>query len=247
VTLFKRPLNGIEDVYKLWKDDPTLRQKVTDAGKVIWSELDGVFTAQGTLNTNNSQDKIKTSIEDTINTLETTFQQKLESTIGLSWTQVKAVAQSGEIIAKAIGDNKTDQWIQASDKILSIWEKDSELRQVLKDKYKIDWTNIKASVSSGQNLAKAIQTNTVPAWGTALQNIINIWSETATLTTQQKDKLQQTNNLVNQVKASNNSQDWLTVTNQVIDLWKNETAFQTQLQQNNQLSWQDISNSIKSG
>ena len=244
---YKAWLNGIEDVYKLWKDDPILRQKVTDAGKVIWSELDGVFTAQGTLNTNNSQDKIKTSIEDTINTLETTFQQKLESTIGLSWTQVKAVAQSGEIIAKAIGDNKTDQWIQASDKILGIWEKDSELRQVLKDKYKIDWTNIKASVSSGQNLAKAIQTNTVPAWGTALQNIINIWSETATLTTQQKDKLQQTNNLVNQVKASNNSQDWLTVTNQVIDLWKNETAFQTQLQQNNQLSWQDISNSVKSG
>ena len=244
---YKAWLNGIEDVYKLWKDDPILRQKVTDAGKVIWSELDGVFTAQGTLNTNNSQDKIKTSIEDTINTLETTFQQKLESTIGLSWTQVKAVAQSGEIIAKAIGDNKTDQWIQASDKILGIWEKDSELRQVLKDKYKIDWTNIKASVSSGQNLAKAIQTNTVPAWGTALQNIINIWAETATLTTQQKDKLQQTNNLVKQVKASNNSQDWLTATNQILDLWKNETAFQTQLQQNNQLSWQDISNSVKSG
>ena len=244
---YKAWLNGIEDVYKLWKDDPILRQKVTDAGKVIWSELDGVFAAQGTLNTNNSQGKIQTSIENTISTLETTFQQKLESAIGLSWTQVKAVAQSGEIIAKAIADNKTDQWIQASDKILSIWEKDSELRQVLKDKYKIDWTNVKASVSSGQNLAKAIQTNTVPAWGTALQNIINIWAETATLTTQQKDKLQQTNNLVNQVKASNNSQDWLTVTNQIIDLWKNETAFQTQLQQNNQLSWQDISNSVKSG
>jgi Ca2+-binding RTX toxin-like protein len=244
---YKAWLNGIEDVYKLWKDDPILRQKVTDAGKVIWSELDGVFTAQGTLNTNNSQGKIQTSIENTINTLENTFQQKLESTIGLSWTQVKAVAQSGEIIAKAIADNKTDQWIQASDKILGIWEKDRELRQVLKDKYKIDWTNVKASVSSGQNLAKAIQTNTVPAWGTALQNIINIWAETATLTTQQKDKLQQTNNLVNQVKASNNSQDWLTVTNQIIDLWKNETAFQTQLQQNNQLSWQDISNSVKSG
>ncbi|MBE9035631.1 hypothetical protein IQ246_11030 [aff. Roholtiella sp. LEGE 12411] len=240
-------LNGIKDVYQLWKDDPILRQKATDAGKVIWSEVEGIFKAENTLDTKNRRETIQTNIQDTISTIETTFQQKLESSIGLSWTQVKAVAQSGQIIAKAIADNQTEQWIQASDEILSIWEKDSQLREVLKDKYNIDWTNIKASVGSGQNLAKAVQANTVPAWGTALQNIINIWAETTTLTPQQQDKLQQTNNLVNQVKASNNSQDWLAVTNQVIDLWKDETAFQIQLQQNNQLSWQDISNSVKSG
>jgi Ca2+-binding RTX toxin-like protein len=240
-------LNGIKDVYQLWKDDPILRQKATDAGKVIWSEVEGIFKAENTLDTKNRRETIQTNIQDTISTIETTFQQKLESSIGLSWTQVKAVAQSGQIIAKAIADNQTEQWIQASDEILSIWEKDSQLREVLKDKYNIDWTNIKASVGSGQNLAKAVQANTVPAWGTALQNIINIWTETTTLTPQQQDKLQQTNNLVNQVKASNNSQDWLAVTNQVIDLWKDETAFQIQLQQNNQLSWQHISNSVKSG
>ncbi|MCX5953003.1 MAG: hypothetical protein NTZ40_05810 [Cyanobacteria bacterium] len=244
---YKVWLNGIEDVYKLWKDDPILRQKVADAGKVIWSELDGAFTAQGTLKTKNSQDKIQASIEDTINTLETTFQQKLESTIGLSWTQVKAVAQSGEIIAKAIADNKTDQWIQASDKILGIWEKDSELRQVLNNKYKIDWANIKASVSLGQVLAKAIQANTVPAWGTVLQSTINIWAETVALTPQQKDKLQLTNDLVSQVKTSNNSQDWIAVTNQIINIWESESDFQSQLQQNIHLSWKNISNSIKSG
>ncbi|MBD2534899.1 hypothetical protein H6G97_37870 [Nostoc flagelliforme FACHB-838] len=240
-------LNGIKDVYQLWKDDPILRQKVTDAGKVIWSEVEGIFNASGILDTKNRQDTIQTNIQNTVSTIETTLKQKLESTIGLSWTQVKAVAQSGQIIAKAIADNKTEQWIQASDKILSIWEKDSGLRLVLKDKYNIDWANIKASVSSGQNLSKAVEANTVPAWGTALQNIINIWAETTTLTPQQQEKLQQTNNFVNQVKASNNSQDWLAVTNQIIDLWKDEAAFQIQLQQNNQLSWQDISNSVKSG
>jgi RTX calcium-binding nonapeptide repeat (4 copies) len=240
-------LNGIKDVYQLWKDDPILRQKVTDAGKVIWSEVEGIFNASGILDTKNRQDTIQTNIQNTVSTIETTLQQKLESTIGLSWTQVKAVAQSGQIITKAIADNKTEQWIQASDEILSIWDKDSGLRQVLKDKYNIDWANIKASVSSGQNLAKAVEANTVPGWGTALQNIINIWAETTTLTPQQQEKLQQTNNFVNQVKASNNSQDWLAVTNQIIDLWKDETAFQIQLQQNNQLSWQDISNSVKSG
>ena len=244
---YKAWLNGIEDIYKLWKDDPILRQKVTDAGNVIWSELDGVLTAQGTLNSKNSQDKIQASIEGTINSLETTLQQKLESTIGLSWTQVKAVAQSGEIIAKAIADNKTDQWIQASDKILSIWEKDSELRQVLKEKYKFDWSYVKASVSSGQILAKAIQANTVPSWGEALQSTINIWAETVALTPHQKDKLQQTNDLVSQVKSSTNSQEWLAVTNQIINLWENESDFQSQLKQNTQLSWKDISNSIKSG
>ncbi|MCC5617868.1 hypothetical protein LC605_22845 [Nostoc sp. CHAB 5836] len=240
-------LNGIKDVYQLWKDDPILRQKVTDAGKVIWSEVEGIFNASGILDTKNRQDTIQTNIQNTVSTIEATLQQKLESTIGLSWTQVKAVAQSGQIITKAIADNKTEQWIQASDKILTIWEKDSGLRQVLKDKYNIDWANIKTSVSLGQNLAKAVEANTVPAWGTALENIINIWAGTTTLTSQQQKKLQQTNNLVNQVKASNNSQDWLAVTNQILDLWKNETAFQIQLQQNNQLSWQDISNSVKSG
>ncbi|MHC5599949.1 MAG: hypothetical protein ACYTXC_29145 [Nostoc sp.] len=229
-------LNGIKDVYQLWKDDPILRQKVTDAGKVIWSEVEGIFNASGILDTKNRQDTIQTNIQNTVSTIQTTLQQKLESTIGLSWTQVKTVAQSGQIITKAIADNKTEQSIQASDQILSIWDKDSGLRQVLKDKYNIDWANIKASVSSGQNLAKAVEANTVPGWGTALQNIINIWAETTTLTPQQQEKLQQTNNFVNQVKASNNSQDWLAVTNQIMDLWKDETAFQIQLQQNNQLS-----------
>ncbi|MCA2701175.1 MAG: VCBS repeat-containing protein, partial [Microcystis sp. M179S2] len=244
---YKDWLKGVKDVYKLWKDDPILRKKVTDAGKIIWSEVEGIFKVEDTLAQQDKAATVEAAIQKTVDSVESTIQQKLESAIGLSWSQVKAIAKSGEIIFKAIESNTTDQWIKSSNAILDIWQKDTELRQILKDQYKIDWKNIEASVKSGQNIAQAIKDNTVQSWGSALQNILNIWSATVTLNSQQTTKLQQTNDLINQVKNNNDPQAWLTATNKVIDLWKNETTWQTYLEQNIKLSWQDISNSVQSG
>ena len=244
---YKDWLKGVKDVYKLWKDDPILRKKVTDAGKIIWSEVEGIFKVEDTLAQQDKAATVEAAIEKTVDGVEVTIQQKLESAIGLSWSQVKAIAKSGEVIFKAIESNTTDQWIKSSNAILDIWQKDTELRQILKDQYKIDWKNIEASVKSGQNIAQAIKDNTVQSWGSALQNILNIWSATVTLNSQQTTKLQQTNDLINQVKNNNDPQAWLTATNKVIDLWKNETTWQTYLEQNIKLSWQDISNSVQSG
>ncbi|MCZ8358823.1 MAG: FG-GAP-like repeat-containing protein, partial [Microcystis sp. LE19-388.1G] len=244
---YKDWLKGVKDVYKLWKDDPILRKKVTDAGKIIWSEVEGIFKVEDTLAQQDKAATVEAAIQKTVDSVESTIQQKLESAIGLSWSQVKAIAKSGEIIFKAIESNTTDQWIKSSNAILDIWQKDTELRQILKDQYKIDWKNIEASVKSGQNIAQAIQDNTVQSWGSALQNILNIWGATVTLNSQQTTKLQQTNDLINQVKNNKDPQAWLTATNKVIDLWKNETTWQTYLEQNIKLSWQDISNSVQSG
>ncbi|MFM6629414.1 MAG: hypothetical protein ACKPJK_09140, partial [Microcystis panniformis] len=244
---YKDWLKGVKDVYKLWKDDPILRKKVTDAGKIIWSEVEGIFKVEDTLAQQDKAATVEAAIQKTVDSVESTIQQKLESAIGLSWSQVKAIAKSGEIIFKAIEANTTDQWIKSSNAILDIWQKDTELRQILKDQYKIDWKNIEASVKSGQNIAQAIQDNTVQSWGSALQNILNIWGATVTLNSQQTTKLQQTNDLINQVKNNKDPQAWLTATNKVIDLWKNETTWQTYLEQNIKLSWQDISNSVQSG
>ena len=70
-----------------------------------------------------------------------------------------------------------------------------------------------------------------------IDNLTNILKDMNTLN----------NDLINQVKNNNDPQAWLTATNKVIDLWKNETTWQTYLEQNIKLSWQDISNSVQSG
>lgn len=143
------------------------------------------MTAKETVENQDKKQTIQSTIENTINETETTIKQKLENTIGLSWTQVKAIVKSGKILAEAVQENKIDQWIEASDDILDIWEKDADLTKFLQDNYEIGWKDIKIRVETGQEIATAIDTNTIEGWAVSLNNIINIWAKDIPLTTDQ--------------------------------------------------------------
>ncbi|MDJ0844651.1 hypothetical protein [Crocosphaera sp.] len=247
---YKDWIKGIESVYDLWKDDPILRERVQDGGQVIWDEIESFFLAKETVENQDKKQTIQTTIEKTINETETTIKQKLENTIGLSWTQVKAIVKSGQIIAEAVQENQIDQWIEASDEILDIWEKDADLTKFLQDNYEIGWKDIKIRVETGQEIATAIDTNTIEGWAVSLNNIINIWAKDIPLTTDQQVKLEETEKLINETKNLNSPNDiqlWQEVTNQLLVLWESEDDLQNYLQNKAQLSWKDLSKTVLSG
>jgi hypothetical protein len=242
---YKDWLNGVKDIYKLWKDDPVLRQKVTDAGKVIWSEIDGIFAAGDTLAKQDKSSIVESAIEKTVDAADTTLRQKLENTIGLSWSEVKAIAKTGQLLSEAIKAGTAQQWIESSNLIQEIWRKNSDLQKTLASQYQIAWENIEESIKAGRAIANAIQENTVQGWGSALKEIINNTAATIALTPSLAVKLQQTNILINQLNIAADAQSRLAAINQVIDLWDKEKGWQADLEKKIKISWLDIRNSVQ--
>jgi len=188
---------------------------------------------------------------------DNTLKSTAEDLTGLSWEKLQKLDKTVQAINTAINKDTTQDWINASDAILKIWQDDPTLTQKLKTYTNLNWQDIENIVKAGQETAKAVDQQTLAQWGNAIKSAVNIWVDDNTLKSQaekatgltwsQLENLARTNRLIKQAIDTNDLETWKKSTDEIINIWKEDKVLTQKLKEKAGIEWKDIEYIVKSG
>ena len=187
---------------------------------------------------------------------DNTLKSTAEDLTGLSWEKLQKLDKTVQAINTAINKDTTQDWINASDAILKIWQDDPTLTQKLTTYTNLNWQDIENIVKAGQEIAKAVDQQTLAQWGNAIKSAVNIWVDNNTLTQAEKatgltwsqlENLVLTNRLIQQAIDTNDLETWKKSTDEIINIWKEDKVLTQKLKEKAGIEWKDIEYIVKSG
>ncbi|WP_218653201.1 Calx-beta domain-containing protein [Nostoc sp. TCL26-01] len=246
----------------IWSTDKTLANKIKANTGLDWQDFEKIVKAgQATAIAVNDED-LKSwgqAVRYVANIWvdDATLKSKIEKATGLTWTQLNKIEESIQELNKATKDNNPQAWNTASDNILKIWKDDNAFATKLKEVTNLDFGDLERIVKAGQVSAIAINSNELAKWGQAIRRVVNIWVDDTTLKStavdltglswEQLQKLDQTVQKVNTALDKNTTQDWVTTSDEILTIWKNDTTLAEKLKTYTDLDWLDIQNIVKAG
>ncbi|MCZ8226185.1 MAG: FG-GAP-like repeat-containing protein, partial [Microcystis sp. LE19-84.1B] len=255
-------ITASDNILTIWKTDPSFAKKLKEVTSLDFTDLEKIVKAgQATATAIDSQELAKwgQAIRRVANIWvdDNTLKSTAEDLTGLSWEKLQKLDKTVQEINTAIDKDTTQDWINASDAILKIWQDDPTLTQKLKTYTNLNWQDIENIVKAGQETAKAVDQQTLAQWGNAIKSAVNIWVDDNTLKSQaekatgltwsQLENLARTNRLIKQAIDTNDLETWKKSTDEIINIWKEDKVLTQKLKEKAAIEWKDIEYIVKSG
>jgi Ca2+-binding RTX toxin-like protein len=235
-------VNASDAILKIWKDDPTLTQKLKTYTDLNWQDIENIVKAgQETAKAIDQQtlaqwgNAIKSAVNIWVD--DNTLKSQAEQATGLTWSQLQNLGRTNRLIQQAANTNDLETWKKSTDEILNIWKQDTVLTQKLKEKAGIEWKNVEYIVKSGQAIATASQDTTLENLTAAIEQIVSIGDQDTQLKEkiisivepewQKLEAISQKNQQIQADLAQQQQENWVTTNQQLIDiLEKNDSLVQ---------------------
>ncbi|MCA2520501.1 FG-GAP-like repeat-containing protein, partial [Microcystis sp. M63BS1] len=255
-------ITASDNILTIWKTDPSFAKKLKEVTSLDFTDLEKIVKAgQASATAIDSQELAKwgQAIRRVANIWvdDNTLKSTAEDLTGLSWEKLQKLDKTVQAINNAINKDTTQDWINASDAILKIWQDDPTLTQKLKTYTNLNWQDIENIVKAGQEIAKAVDQQTLAQWGNAIKSAVNIWVDDNTLKSQaekatgltwvQLENLARTNRLIKQAIDTNDLETWKKSTDEILNIWKEDKVLTQKLKEKAGIEWKDIEYIIKSG
>jgi hypothetical protein len=255
-------ITASDNILTIWKTDPSFAKKLKEVTSLDFTDLEKIVKAgQASATAIDSQEIAKwgQAIRRVANIWvdDNTLKSTAEDLTGLSWEKLQKLDKTVQAINTAINKDTTQDWINASDAILKIWQDDPTLTQKLKTYTNLNWQDIENIVKAGQETAKAVDQQTLAQWGNAIKSAVNIWVDDNTLKSQaekatgltwsQLENLARTNRLIKQAIDTNDLETWKKSTDEIINIWKEDKVLTQKLKEKAGIEWKDIEYIVKSG
>ncbi|MCZ8357678.1 MAG: putative Ig domain-containing protein, partial [Microcystis sp. LE19-388.1G] len=255
-------ITASDNILTIWKTDPSFAKKLKEVTSLDFTDLEKIVKAgQASATAIDSQELAKwgQAIRRVANIWvdDNTLKSTAEDLTGLSWEKLQKLDKTVQEINTAIDKDTTQDWINASDAILKIWQDDPTLTQKLKTYTNLNWQDIENIVKAGQETAKAVDQQTLAQWGNAIKSAVNIWVDDNTLKSQaekatgltwsQLENLARTNRLIKQAIDTNDLETWKKSTDEIINIWKEDKVLTQKLKEKAAIEWKDIEYIVKSG
>ncbi|MCA2660465.1 MAG: VCBS repeat-containing protein, partial [Microcystis sp. M049S2] len=254
-------ITASDNILTIWKTDPSFAKKLKEVTSLDFTDLEKIVKAgQASATAIDSQEIAKwgQAIRRVANIWvdDNTLKSTAEDLTGLSWEKLQKLDKTVQAINTAINKDTTQDWINASDAILKIWQDDPTLTQKLTTYTNLNWQDIENIVKAGQEIAKAVDQQTLAQWGNAIKSAVNIWVDNNTLTQAEKatgltwsqlENLVLTNRLIQQAIDTNDLETWKKSTDEIINIWKEDKVLTQKLKEKAGIEWKDIEYIVKSG
>ncbi|MBE9071900.1 putative Ig domain-containing protein, partial [Microcystis sp. LEGE 08355] len=255
-------ITASDNILTIWKTDPSFAKKLKEVTSLDFTDLEKIVKAgQASATAIDSQELAKwgQAIRRVANIWvdDNTLKSTAEDLTGLSWEKLQKLDKTVQAINTAINKDTTQDWINASDEILKIWQDDPTLTQKLKTYTNLNWQDIENIVKAGQEIAKAVDQQTLAQWGNAIKSAVNIWVDDNTLKSQaekatgltwvQLENLARTNRLIKQAIDTNDLETWKKSTDEILNIWKEDKVLTQKLKEKAGIEWKDIEYIVKSG
>ncbi|AVQ71486.1 hypothetical protein B5D77_09365 [Microcystis sp. MC19] len=254
-------ITASDNILTIWKTDPSFAKKLKEVTSLDFTDLEKIVKAgQASATAIDSQEIAKwgQAIRRVANIWvdDNTLKSTAEDLTGLSWEKLQKLDKTVQAINTAINKDTTQDWINASDAILKIWQDDPTLTQKLTTYTNLNWQDIENIVKAGQEIAKAVDQQTLAQWGNAIKSAVNIWVDNNTLTQAEKatgltwvqlENLVLTNRLIKQAIDTNDLETWKKSTDEIINIWKEDKVLTQKLKEKAGIEWKDIEYIVKSG
>jgi hypothetical protein len=254
-------ITASDNILTIWKTDPSFAKKLKEVTSLDFTDLEKIVKAgQASATAIDSQEIAKwgQAIRRVANIWvdDNTLKSTAEDLTGLSWEKLQKLDKTVQAINTAINKDTTQDWINASDAILKIWQDDPTLNQKLTTYTNLNWQDIENIVKAGQEIGKAVDQQTLAQWGNAIKSAVNIWVDNNTLTQAEKatgltwsqlENLVLTNRLIQQAIDTNDLETWKKSTDEIINIWKEDKVLTQKLKEKAGIEWKDIEYIVKSG
>jgi len=255
-------IKSSNELLGIWQGNQTLQTFLKSNLNLDWKDFQQVVKAGQSIAIATDKQSVEQwgqSLKQVLNIWydDDTLKNKLTTVSGLSWEQIQKTEETISTLNKAYEQGNTLAWIEASNKILKLWETDKILANKIKVNTGLDWQDFEKIVKAGQATAIAIDSEKLKDWGQAIRKVSNIWADDATLkskieqatglTWSQLNKLENTVQELDKATQNNNTQSWITASDNILTIWKTDPSFAKKLKEVTSLDFTDLEKIVKAG